>query len=94
VGTCAESTDWDKNLVGKIAIPESILDKPGKLTPDEWEIMQTHTTAGYNILNTSEGDITKLAAIVAHEHHERWDGKGYPNQKKAQTFIYLLALLR
>ncbi|AGU59828.1 HD domain-containing phosphohydrolase [Vibrio anguillarum] len=80
--------------VGKIAIPESILDKPGKLTPDEWEIMQTHTTAGYNILNTSEGDITKLAAIVAHEHHERWDGKGYPNQKKAQTFIYLLALLR
>ncbi|MBF4328347.1 HD domain-containing protein, partial [Vibrio anguillarum] len=40
--------------VGKIAIPESILDKPGKLTPDEWEIMQTHTTAGYNILNTSE----------------------------------------
>ncbi|OXX44371.1 phosphodiesterase [Vibrio sp. V17_P4S1T151] len=76
--------------VGKIAIPESILDKPGKLTPDEWEIMQTHTTAGYNILNTSEGDITKLAAIVAHEHHERWDGKGYPNQKKG-TDIHIFA---
>lgn len=76
--------------VGKIAIPEAILDKPGKLNPEEWRVMQSHTTVGFNILNTSDGDITKLAAIIAHEHHERWDGDGYPNQKKGEE-IHLFA---
>jgi HD-GYP domain-containing protein (c-di-GMP phosphodiesterase class II) len=76
--------------VGKIAIPESILDKPGKLTPSEWEIMQTHTTAGYKLLKSSNSDLTNIAAIIAYEHHERWDGKGYPNQKSAEE-IHLFA---
>lgn len=67
--------------VGKIAVPEAILDKPGKLTAEEWEIMQQHTTAGFNLLKTSNGDLTNLAAIIANEHHERWDGNGYPQQK-------------
>ncbi len=65
--------------VGKIAIPESILDKPGKLDPQEWEIMKTHTTHGYNLLSASKGDVFSLAATIANEHHEHWNGKGYPH---------------
>ncbi|EGU35370.1 hypothetical protein VIBRN418_00235 [Vibrio sp. N418] len=65
--------------VGKIAIPESILEKPGRLDSAEWEIMQTHTSYGYKLLNASNGEVFHLAATVAHEHHERWDGLGYPN---------------
>ncbi|BBM66667.1 phosphodiesterase [Vibrio alfacsensis] len=65
--------------VGKISIPESILEKPGKLTAEEWEIMKQHTVKGYELLNLRSGDVTQLAAIVAHQHHERWDGTGYPS---------------
>lgn len=68
--------------VGKIAIPESILDKPGRLNDNEWEVMKTHTISGFNLLNSSDGDVMALAAIVALEHHEHWDGNGYPNGKK------------
>ncbi|MBU8871783.1 MAG: HD domain-containing protein, partial [Gemmatimonadales bacterium] len=64
--------------VGKIGIPDSILNKPGKLTTEEFEIMKTHAEIGYRILAKSERMILKAAAIIAHEHHERWDGKGYP----------------
>ncbi|MCR9771892.1 HD domain-containing protein [Vibrio harveyi] len=76
--------------VGKISVPESILDKKGKLDADEWEIMKRHTTKGFELLNNREGEITKLAAIVAHEHHERWDGTGYPNGLKGED-IHLFA---
>ncbi|MFV0423567.1 DUF3369 domain-containing protein [Oleidesulfovibrio sp.] len=64
--------------VGKIGISDSILLKPGRLTDEEREVMKTHTTIGYHILNTSERPIMQAAAIIAHEHHERWDGQGYP----------------
>lgn len=64
--------------IGKIAIPDNILLKPGKLTPDEFSIMKSHTTIGHNLLKNSKREILKAAAIVAHEHHERYDGKGYP----------------
>lgn len=76
--------------VGKISVPESILDKSGKLDEAEWEIMKRHTVKGYELLNNREGEITKLAAIVAHEHHERWDGTGYPNGLKGEE-IHLFA---
>ncbi|TVU60727.1 HD domain-containing protein [Vibrio atlanticus] len=76
--------------VGKISVPESILDKPGKLTPQEWEVMKLHTTAGYNLLKSGAGDITNLAAIIANEHHERWDGAGYPTGKVGEE-IHLFA---
>ncbi|MFA0470999.1 HD domain-containing phosphohydrolase [Vibrio sp. 10N.222.51.E8] len=76
--------------VGKISVPESILDKPGKLTDQEWEVMKLHTTAGYNLLKSGAGDITNLAAIIANEHHERWDGAGYPNGKVGDE-IHLFA---
>ena len=76
--------------VGKISVPESILDKPGKLTDQEWEVMKLHTTAGYNLLKSGAGDITNLAAIIANEHHERWDGAGYPSGKVGDD-IHLFA---
>lgn len=70
--------------IGKIAIPDSILMKPGKLTPEEFEIVKTHTTIGYNLLKNSKREILKAAAIVAHEHHERYDGTGYPRGLKGE----------
>ncbi|GAK86273.1 response regulator [Vibrio ponticus] len=64
--------------VGKIAVSESILEKPGKLTEQEWALIQTHTLHGHRLLSSGDGHIFKLAATVAYQHHERWDGKGYP----------------
>ncbi len=64
--------------LGKIAIPDSILNKNGKLLPDEWEVMKTHAAVGYNMLKKSKHLTLEYAAIIAHEHHERWDGSGYP----------------
>ena len=71
--------------VGKINIPDAILNKPGKLTEDEFEIMKTHTTAGKKIIekaiNTLQGEnYLKEARNMAAYHHERWDGKGYPEK--------------
>ncbi|MCG8632304.1 MAG: DUF3369 domain-containing protein [Desulfobacterales bacterium] len=64
--------------VGKMAIPDAILLKPGKLTADEFTIMKTHTDIGYKILSTSKRKLLKMAATIAYSHHERWDGTGYP----------------
>ncbi len=71
--------------VGKIGIPDSILNKPGKLTDAEFTTMKLHPQIGYSILNKSERPILKAAAIIAHEHHERWDGKGYPQGKSGEN---------
>lgn len=64
--------------IGKIGIPDSILNKPGKLDDQEWLIMKTHSEIGYNILRYSKRPILKAASIVSYTHHERWDGSGYP----------------
>lgn len=64
--------------VGKIGIPEAILNKPGKLTDEEFRIIKTHARLGYDILKNSNRPIMKAAAIIALQHHERWDGRGYP----------------
>lgn len=64
--------------VGKIGIPESILNKPGKLTFEEYEIMKEHAMIGYRILKGSGLEILEAGALVAKEHHEFWNGKGYP----------------
>ena len=75
--------------IGKVAIPDSILNKPGKHTPEEFEIMKTHAQLGFEMLENSNRAILKVAAIVAHEHHERWDGKGYPRGLKGKdTHVY------
>jgi putative two-component system response regulator len=89
----AETKDWDLAFllpsaqlhdVGKISISDSILDKPGKLTDEEFETMKAHTTIGVNAIrrikeNTSENDFLYHAEIFAGSHHEKWDGSGYPH---------------
>ncbi|MBY0540882.1 MAG: PAS domain S-box protein, partial [Campylobacterales bacterium] len=64
--------------IGKVGISDSILKKPAKLTDEEYAIMKEHSMIGYNILKDSKRDILKAAAIVAKEHHEKYDGSGYP----------------
>ncbi len=65
--------------LGKIGIPDSILLKPGKLTEEEYDVMKTHTTIGANVLHGTSSAILRLAQKIAISHHERWDGRGYPN---------------
>lgn len=64
--------------IGKMAIPDSILNKPGKLNKDERQIMEAHATLGHTMLKNSHRPIFKMASIIAVEHHEHWDGNGYP----------------
>jgi HD-GYP domain-containing protein (c-di-GMP phosphodiesterase class II)/Flp pilus assembly protein TadD len=66
--------------VGKIGISDLILLKPGKLTPNEYELIKDHTTIGAQILSGGKSSILKLAEQIAMTHHERWDGNGYPNK--------------
>lgn len=68
--------------IGKVGIPDSILTKPGKLDDGEWEVMRSHCDIGFNILKKSERPILKAAAIISYEHHEKWDGSGYPRRLK------------
>jgi CHASE2 domain-containing sensor protein len=64
--------------VGKIAVPDAILTKPGKLTDEEWVVMRRHAEAGAAILSGSRAPIMRMAEEIALTHHERWDGAGYP----------------
>jgi putative two-component system response regulator len=70
--------------VGKVAIPDSIQQKPGTLTASEWQIMKTHTTIGAKILEGSHSPYLQMAVDIAKHHHERWDGTGYPNGLKGE----------
>lgn len=70
--------------IGKVAVPDAILLKPGPLTPAEFDVMKTHTTIGAEILSGSSSPLIHLAAEVALNHHERWDGTGYPNALAAE----------
>ena len=76
--------------IGKVGIPDSILNKPAKLTPEEFEIMKTHTTIGYNLFKNSDKPLLKAAAIISHEHHEKFDGTGYPQGLKGEN-IHIFA---
>jgi len=64
--------------VGKVAIPDHILNKPGGLSADEMAIMRKHAQFGYELLHKNQHGMLRLAATVAQQHHERWDGSGYP----------------
>lgn len=64
--------------VGKIGIPDQILLKPGRLTPEEFETMQDHARLGYELLRNSSSEILQAGAEIAYAHHEKWDGSGYP----------------
>ena len=70
--------------IGKVGIPDSVLNKPGKLTPEEFDIMKAHATIGYEVLKGSDREVLKAASIVAHEHHEKYDGSGYPRGLKGE----------
>lgn len=70
--------------LGKIGIPDAILGKPGRLTDDEWEVAKTHTTIGSSILMAPNSRVLNSAAVVAAQHHERWDGNGYPHGLKGE----------
>ena len=70
--------------IGKVGIPDSILNKPGKLTDDEFHIMKSHAEIGYEMLKNSNREILKAAAIVSYEHHEKWNGSGYPRRLKGE----------
>ena len=70
--------------IGKVAIPDTILLKPGPLSKEEFDLMKTHTSIGYHVFKHSSRQLLRTAAIIAHEHHEKWDGTGYPNGLKEQ----------
>ena len=65
--------------LGKLMIQPDILEKPGKLTAEEYEIVKEHSKYGWDILAKSGGDIIEMARLIALQHHERWNGKGYPD---------------
>ena len=71
--------------VGKIGVPDSILLKPGKLDPDEWELMKRHTVIGAEILGDHPSELMVTAKCVALAHHERWDGGGYPGGLRGEA---------
>ena len=71
--------------IGKIGIPDGILLKPGKLQPNEWEIMKTHTQIGAHILSSDDSNLMLMAKEVALTYHEKWDGNGYPGGLKGRS---------
>jgi PAS domain S-box-containing protein len=71
--------------VGKLAISDTILLKPGKLSTEEYEVMKTHADLGARVLSGSNSPVLQLAAVIARTHHERWDGAGYPNGLAGET---------
>ncbi len=70
--------------IGKVAIPDAILNKPARLDEEEFKKMKEHTKLGFEMLNHSKRELLKTAAIIAHEHHEKWDGTGYPRGFKGE----------
>ncbi len=70
--------------IGKVAIADAILKKPGKLTDEEYEQMKEHAAIGYKLLKNSNRRIIKASAIIAYQHHEKWNGKGYPQGLKGE----------
>jgi len=70
--------------IGKLGVPDEILFKPGKLSDEERKIMQNHASIGYQMLCHSRRDILKAAAVIALQHHEKWDGSGYPQGLKGE----------
>jgi putative two-component system response regulator len=65
--------------IGKIAIPDSILLKPGKLSDEEYEVVKTHALLGARVLTNADSELLEVAERIVRHHHERWDGGGYPD---------------
>ena len=73
--------------IGKLNLPSSIIEKPGKLTDEEFEIIKTHVTEGEKLLHNCPGKIMEIARIIALQHHEKWNGKGYLGLKKTEIAL-------
>lgn len=74
--------------IGKVATPDAVLLKPGRLTDEEYQIIKEHANIGYEVFRHSKRELLKAAAIIAHQHHEKWDGTGYPQGLK-ETEIHI-----
>ncbi|MBV8720546.1 MAG: HD domain-containing protein [Candidatus Eremiobacteraeota bacterium] len=74
--------------IGKIAIPDRILLKPGKLSADEFSIVKTHCEVGYEILSSATSPLMQTAAEIARSHHECWDGSGYPQGIRGESIPF------
>ena len=90
IGLSSKDIELIKNAaplhdVGKVSIPDEILHKPGKLDEEEWQVMMTHASVGHKILEGSSRSIIQAGSIIAKEHHENWDGTGYPEGKAGET---------
>lgn len=91
-GSLGLSADFIENItlasslhdIGKVGIPDSILLKPGALTPEEFDAIKSHTTLGAKMLKGSSHAVLRMAETIALNHHERWDAKGYPNGLKGE----------
>jgi putative two-component system response regulator len=70
--------------IGKVAIPDAILNKPGRFNEEERRVMDTHAQLGYDMLKGSNRKLLNMAATIAYEHHEKWNGKGYPRGLKGE----------
>lgn len=81
----------DLHDIGKIGVPDNVLNKPGKLESEEWELMKKHCDIGYNILSKAN-TLNDISKIVLH-HHERWDGKGYPVGLKEEEIPFASRIL-
>lgn len=85
--------------IGKVGIPDAILQKPGKLLPNEWEIMKTHARLGSDAIEQAEADADQpvafliLAKEIAHWHHEKWDGSGYPDGRRGADIPWAARLM-
>jgi len=77
--------------IGKQKIPKSILEKPGKLTEQEFEIVKTHTTLGVEMLGSFQGELGEMARVTALYHHERYDGHGYWGKPISELPVYVAA---
>ncbi len=89
IGLSAERCDLIRTAspmhdIGKIGTPDHVLLKPGKFTPEEFNVIAQHAEIGYRILGGSDAELLKVAAVIAWTHHERWDGSGYPRGLKGE----------
>src|SRR5471030_2825682 len=81
----------DLHDIGKIGVPDNVLNKPDQLESDEWELMKKHSDIGYNILSKAR-TFKEISPIVRY-HHERWDGKGYPDGLKEEEIPFAARIL-
>jgi response regulator RpfG family c-di-GMP phosphodiesterase len=78
---------------GKVGVPDAILHKPGKLDAEEWEVMKRHAMDGYEIMVRSKREVLQMGAVIAKEHHERWDGNGYPSQLRGEEIALVARIV-